>query len=139
LAKNGVRLKGLAFSRDILRSMSIWFHKELTQVCRLYNGKESKCLKDNHGIKSVGETEKMAKCTNAPRHTWRRDCKCGPCKDARENHQCLIPYECFEKAKALLQALSPKWNPLSHLPEDTKSDEIPAVFGEKIQQNLNIP
>ncbi|KAJ7676735.1 hypothetical protein DFH06DRAFT_976818, partial [Mycena polygramma] len=50
----GVRMDGLAFSREIMRDATIWYHIKSTARRSVFNlGHEVKCLKENHKIRTV--------------------------------------------------------------------------------------
>ncbi|TFY59887.1 hypothetical protein EVJ58_g5494 [Rhodofomes roseus] len=117
----GIRREGLAFERDILRSMPIWYHGEAdARLRRLQHSKTSRCLQDNHQIMTVGETETLASNLNSPGHNPRRNCACAICKQTRRNTMCESPHACFTKAKELLDLLPEKWDPRQPKPEDSE-------------------
>ncbi|KAF5339714.1 hypothetical protein D9757_015332 [Collybiopsis confluens] len=122
--KFGTRVEGLAFSREIMWQMPIWYHSEAKQTLGIKN-KECNCLRKNHHVQTVGDTETVAKKSNSPRHTRRRNCRCAACSQAREHNGCLTPYRCFAKARDLLHTLPQKWNPLTRQPEDYETEEMP--------------
>ncbi|KAJ3837973.1 hypothetical protein F5878DRAFT_507822, partial [Lentinula raphanica] len=115
-SKYGVRLEGLAFSRDILRQMPIWYHIESQPIRHLNRGRESACLRGNHRVLTVGDAEKLARMTTTTRHTNRRDCRCRSCVELRTRAKCSAPNRCMNRAEQLLNVLPQKWNPLSRLP-----------------------
>ncbi|KAJ3964898.1 hypothetical protein EV361DRAFT_772279, partial [Lentinula raphanica] len=51
--KHGLRLEGLAFSREIQRQMPIWFHSKATGMSGKHNHKLAKCLRQNHNVRTV--------------------------------------------------------------------------------------
>ncbi|KAJ3979762.1 hypothetical protein F5890DRAFT_1420828, partial [Lentinula detonsa] len=51
--KYGARLEGLTFSREIIRQMPIWLYSEAKNAHKLRNSKESRCLRQNHNVKTV--------------------------------------------------------------------------------------
>ncbi|KIK67643.1 hypothetical protein GYMLUDRAFT_115212, partial [Collybiopsis luxurians FD-317 M1] len=116
---------------DIVRQMPIWHHAEAPDTRRLYRKNPSRCLRETHGITTVGETEALAQLTRTPRHTRRRNCSCEACKNVRTQHGCQAPYRCYQRATELLNALPPKWNPTAPQPEDYEPEELtqPAVEG----------
>ncbi|KAJ3737947.1 hypothetical protein EV360DRAFT_58583, partial [Lentinula raphanica] len=116
--KHGAQLEGLAFSREILCQMPIWYHIESRSIRHLNRGRESSCLRDNHQVCTVGEAETLAKMKGTPRHTNRRDCRCTSCTRVRSTTKCNAPNRCMNRAKQLLDTLPEKWNPCSVLPED---------------------
>ncbi|KAJ4469749.1 hypothetical protein C8J55DRAFT_386713, partial [Lentinula edodes] len=125
-AKNhNVRLDGLAFSRNIIRQMPIWFHIESPKIRRLNRSQESKCLLHKHNVRTVGDTENIARMTRTARHTRKQDCHCTSCVGIQTQTGCKNPYRCISKARELLNTLPQKWNPLRKLPEDSEPAELP--------------
>ncbi|KAJ3976609.1 hypothetical protein EV361DRAFT_789870, partial [Lentinula raphanica] len=122
--KYGTQLEGMAFSKSIIRQMPIWLHKEAKDSHKLHNSKESRCLRQNHGVITVGDIETQAKKIWTPRHTRRRNCRCNACETARNENHCAAPYRCFSKANELLHTLPEKWNPTANLPEDSEPNEL---------------
>ncbi|KAJ3971321.1 hypothetical protein EV361DRAFT_800326, partial [Lentinula raphanica] len=123
--KHNLSLEGIAFSRETIRAMPIWLHRESAPLRKLHNGKECRCLRMNHGVKSVGDAEHLAKVTLHQNHKRRTNCRCAECKKAREEHQCPAPFRCMSKAMELIRSLPPKWNPFSTLPEDYEPASLP--------------
>ncbi|KAJ3982361.1 hypothetical protein F5890DRAFT_1379820, partial [Lentinula detonsa] len=74
--KYGARTEGLAFSRNIIRQMPIWLHSKAADIHKLHNSKESRCLRQNHGVITVGDIETQAQKIRTPRHGRRRNCRC---------------------------------------------------------------
>ncbi|KAL0956717.1 hypothetical protein HGRIS_002839 [Hohenbuehelia grisea] len=110
--KHNVRLEGLYFSKEVLQQMPIWYHKEADARIRLLNhSKAAKCLRENHRIKTAGDTEALAEKGNTPYHCNRNNCKCQNCKDVRTGSHCRTPNTCYKKAKELLDTLPRKWDP----------------------------
>ncbi|KAJ3770096.1 hypothetical protein FB446DRAFT_647504, partial [Lentinula raphanica] len=125
--KYHLRMEGLAFSRETIRQMPIWLHREASSIRRIHNSKECRCLRTNHNVTTVGEAEMLAKITLHQNHKRRTNCRCAECKTARDEKGCPAPYKCMSKAMELIRALPPKWNPLSKLPEDDEPDAIPGT------------
>ncbi|KAJ3817546.1 hypothetical protein F5880DRAFT_1492745, partial [Lentinula raphanica] len=118
--KYGARLEGIAFSREILREMPAWLHIETPGMAKMHNNKQSKCLRENHGVTpltSVGDLEGEAKKIRTPRHSRRRNCRCIECETARARN-CLSPFKCFSKANEIMRIIPPKWNPMEKQPSD---------------------
>ncbi|KAJ3845828.1 hypothetical protein EV368DRAFT_20285, partial [Lentinula lateritia] len=93
--KYGVRMEGLAFSRDIIRQMPIWLHIEAVKLRRLNRSREVECLKSNHNVQTVGDAETIARKLRTTRHTNRSDCKCTACTEIRRTSICKNPGRCF--------------------------------------------
>ncbi|KAJ3774186.1 hypothetical protein FB446DRAFT_640328, partial [Lentinula raphanica] len=123
-SKHGVRLEGLAFSREILRQMPIWYHIESQPIRHLNRGRESQCLRENHKVRTVGDAEMLARMKGTARHTNRRNCRCTSCVRIRSDTKCSAPNRCMNRAEQLLSVLPQKWNPCSVLPEDFEPQEV---------------
>ncbi|PBK83573.1 hypothetical protein ARMGADRAFT_944786 [Armillaria gallica] len=126
--KYNVCLDGLALSQSILWDMPIWYHIKLKATRWLFNsGEHVKCLKIRHGIRTVGDTEKLARYLSEDRHRERGRCVCSACTHAREQLGCRSPRKCFQKARSMIRSLPPKWNPLldppTELPRDNDADK----------------
>ncbi|KAF9061118.1 hypothetical protein BDP27DRAFT_1175809, partial [Rhodocollybia butyracea] len=113
----------------ILREMPIWLHREADGIRTIHNSKETRCLRENHKVRTVGETEAIARLSRTARHTGRQNCRCAGCTSLREIN-CACLYKCIWKASELLQKLPQKWNPMSRLPEDFEPGHIPATGSE---------
>jgi hypothetical protein len=79
--KMGVRLEGIAFEREILRQMPIFYHAEATTKARqLKHAETIACLRNKHGIWTVGEAERMAINLEKDTHKNNKHCRCEDCK-----------------------------------------------------------
>ncbi|THU83858.1 hypothetical protein K435DRAFT_733727, partial [Dendrothele bispora CBS 962.96] len=139
--KFGLRIEGMAFSRSIIRQMPIWYHKEADSIIRTLNHTQaSQCLKKNHAVRTVGDTETLANMLQNDQHTMENNCNCECCTHLRTNPHCEHPHSCMKQALKLINTLPPKWDPRSILPEDyqkkpqrTDPDWIP--FDARITTN----
>jgi exonuclease III len=110
--KFGVRPEGLLFSREILKLMPIWLHREADKRLRRVNCQDaSKCLRTKHMVETVGDAEDVAGSLDNPDHVGDVNCLCESCIVAGDEKGCENPHACFERAKRLLDAIPPKWNP----------------------------
>ncbi|KAL1661067.1 hypothetical protein GGF50DRAFT_20505, partial [Schizophyllum commune] len=120
--EHGVRLEGLAFSREILRNMPMWYHKhaDKTKMNQMAaKSKATECLRDNHKLRTVGDFELMATHRSEPAHRRRRrSCPCETCEKMRTEERCEYPDACFERAERFLDTLPSKWDPRGEHPED---------------------
>ncbi|KAJ3805256.1 hypothetical protein F5876DRAFT_3519, partial [Lentinula aff. lateritia] len=91
--------------------MPIWLHIESKEIKSKHNNPLSKCLRENHNIQLVGETEIFANKIHTMRHLDRRNCVCTLCTKIRRETKCNSPNRCYRKARELLLLLPPKWNP----------------------------
>ncbi len=65
--ETGVRVEGITFSREILRSCPIWYHSEASPRIRLLTrSSASICLRDNHELRTVGEAEEIFSLLDDP-------------------------------------------------------------------------
>ena len=115
----GLRAEGRAFPRDVIRDRPIWNHNDATsQLKRLHSSTTGKCLRMNHKVQTVGDTEILAHKLSFISHKRKRSCRCRSCRRLRTQTGCKDPNACYELARKLLDTLPPKWNPLSLQPED---------------------
>ncbi|KAF8079075.1 hypothetical protein FPV67DRAFT_1389245, partial [Lyophyllum atratum] len=120
--KYGVRPEGLAFTKDLVRQRPIWFHSDADPKIRRHaHGRAAVCLRDNHGVRSVGDAERVAARLVSPLHQPNSECECTSCMEVENETGCLHPHECSNKAKALLRLLPPKWHP-GFAPEGVPDD-----------------
>ncbi|KAK0468648.1 hypothetical protein IW261DRAFT_1345958 [Armillaria novae-zelandiae] len=131
--KYNVCLDGLAISPEIQCEMPIWHHiKSRATRCLFNSGKQVKCLKNRHKVKTVGNAEQLTRNLQEEKHSkWGR-CGCVKCRHARVELGCLSPHKCFVKAKQLLELLMPKWSPLTDPPTDIP---IPPMDEEDVGLN----
>ncbi|THU95796.1 hypothetical protein K435DRAFT_665580, partial [Dendrothele bispora CBS 962.96] len=135
--KYNLRIEGIAFSREIVRKMPIWNHKEADQKIRLMNHNlASKCLQTKHMVRTVGDTEEIAKTLLEEGHRAQNDCDCQKCVHLKQSVHCAHPHGCMTQATKLLDTLPQKWDPRSELPQDYQSkprnDEDWKVFDGRI-------
>lgn len=122
--KYGIRPEGLAFGRSILREMPMWYHwyAEKPRVRRLASARcnATKCLRDNHKARSVGDFETLAVLLTDPSHDARGHitCECDGCILMTLQDGCEHPHKCAERAVAFLATLPAKWDPRGEHPED---------------------
>ncbi|KAI0737440.1 hypothetical protein C8Q80DRAFT_1115230, partial [Daedaleopsis nitida] len=131
--KYGLRVEGLAFSREILVRMPMWYHiqADRTKIRRLASSsKASACLRMKHKIFSVEEFLHTATMRNAPEHRQKCTCMCNNCVDTRHEYACDNPDACFERAKMFLDTLPPKWDPRVRQPEDWEDAEHEMTVNE---------
>ncbi|KAJ3768283.1 hypothetical protein FB446DRAFT_627885, partial [Lentinula raphanica] len=135
--KHRLRIEGIAFSRDILRNMPMWYHKEANPILRTMNlTAASICLRTKHGIRTVGETVDLVTRYQREEHQANNACECEGCRNVREEYQCNHPHGCMNQARKLLDTLPPKWDPRSELPEDYQEEYTPS---RDEQRNKVIP
>ncbi|KAF8059613.1 hypothetical protein FPV67DRAFT_1373029, partial [Lyophyllum atratum] len=119
--KYGVRPEGIAFSKDIVQQRPIWYHSDADPKIRRHaHGRTAVCLRDKHGVRTVGDAEKWAIRLTDSSHRVDPSCECPSCMQVEEDVGCLHPHDCCEKAKQLLQFLPPKWNPTTAPNEETR-------------------
>ncbi|KAK0209607.1 hypothetical protein IW262DRAFT_1238206, partial [Armillaria fumosa] len=138
--ETGVRVEGIAFSREILRSRPIWFHSEANPRIRLLTqSSASICLRDNHNLRTVGEAEDLSLFLDDPNHSSSRRnlaCSCYICEAMSENIGCSNPNECLIRAKELLDTLPKKWDPRFMIPEDYKEGPNPQDEGYEFDRRI---
>ncbi|RPD53729.1 hypothetical protein L226DRAFT_446382, partial [Lentinus tigrinus ALCF2SS1-7] len=128
--KYNLRPEGIAFSRDILRSMPMWFHREIDALKARKLARASKvvtCLREKHSLKTVGDFENFVTNFHAPGHLERASCKCGGCMWMKQSIGCAHPDACAKRARALLDLLPPKWDPRGRHPADYEEENHSAL------------
>ncbi|RPD55592.1 hypothetical protein L226DRAFT_448169, partial [Lentinus tigrinus ALCF2SS1-7] len=135
--KYNLRPEGIAFSRGIIRSMPMWFHREIDMTKAKKLARTSKvvsCLQGKHLLKTVGDFETFTMNFYAPGHRDRPSCKCGGCEWAKQAIGCAHPSACAKRAKEFLDALPPKWDPRGRHPADYEEENHRAL--EKVREDL---
>ncbi|KAI0641795.1 hypothetical protein C8Q79DRAFT_884404, partial [Trametes meyenii] len=123
--KYGVRQEGLAFTRAQMRAMPMWAHaqvdeaglKRLTVKSRTMN-----CMVNNHGLRTVGDFEKLAGLRAALSHSEKRGCACKECERLIVEERCASPRRCAKRAEEILDLLPPRWDPRREHPEDYEEE-----------------
>ena len=118
-----VNLEALKLSDSLKEKLPAWYHLGTNkQLTSLNNHKQSKCLRENHAVKTVGDLMQNIKRgkDNSPQHIHRDrvNCACNYCKYDRSIYKCQAPNKCFKMAELLLQQLQPKWAPDNKPPID---------------------
>lgn len=137
--KYGLRLEGLAFSRDILHAMPMWDHeyaakKELSHLT--YPSRVVTCLRQNYGAMTVGEFEKLADVLCNPQHRRSAACWCVRCREIKTTTACGNPHLCCKKASDMISTLPSKWNPRLRQPEDYERESINTISQEMTDELL---
>ncbi|KAJ7136377.1 hypothetical protein C8R43DRAFT_823550, partial [Mycena crocata] len=106
----GLKFDALALSKDIKESLPTWFHIGGTEdMARHNNTKCAACLRENHGVRTVGDVLHITE-RNYARHSRRRNCACNSCKSDRLAG-CDSPFKCQEEAVKILDCIHEKWDP----------------------------
>ncbi len=136
--KYGLRLEGLAFSRDILNSMPMWGHAQADrkQLSRLtFPSKLLTCLQSRHRVRSVGDFVELATILDDPAHQPRRTCGCRGCTRVRSHLRCENTHACAERARAIIGTLPDKWNPTKRQPEDYERRDMEELTKENLSKD----
>ncbi|KAL1688071.1 hypothetical protein GGG16DRAFT_60724 [Schizophyllum commune] len=112
IEKHKARFDPINPSKDIKERMPIWHHIFIPLSKKpVYNSVHGRCMRDNHGIRTVGETVALTQTVlDNPNHTTRPTCACAGCTQMRERG-CDNPNGCAQAAKTLLAKLPAKWDP----------------------------
>ncbi|KAJ7655882.1 hypothetical protein B0H17DRAFT_956259, partial [Mycena rosella] len=88
----------------------------------------SKCLRKNHGVRTIAEGMAVARRLGNDDHLPRATCPCLPCAEDRHVRNCGNPHSCATAVHTRLSQLLPKWDPrtdptprparVPNLPED---------------------
>ncbi|KAJ8087270.1 hypothetical protein PM082_006100 [Marasmius tenuissimus] len=122
--KYGIRMEGISFSRESIRSIPIWYHGEADKRIRLIaNSQASQCLRNDHQVKTTGDALNFAEIKLNEKHRRRDDCECTECTELWRQYGCIAPNGCINRAEELLNTLPPKWDPRETLPEDFENEK----------------
>ncbi|KAL1740923.1 hypothetical protein HDZ31DRAFT_46498 [Schizophyllum fasciatum] len=135
--KYRLRLECLAPCRDMIRAMPMWYHRFADARVRTLAAfsNASKCLRDKHKVRRVGDFEHLAAQRTAPDHELdNAECVCDACTYERETHGCEHPDDCYARAEAFLDTLPSKWDPRGEHAEDYEAENKPAL-DENLQGN----
>ncbi|KAG2744933.1 hypothetical protein P692DRAFT_201721023, partial [Suillus brevipes Sb2] len=136
--KFNLRWETISVTPDIAKQLPMWFHLGASDdIKKLNNSPSANCLRENHDVRSVGETEIIATRQGID-HREHRECPCAQCAQDR-SRRCRNPPKCIKSAKELMSSILPKWNPITCSPHYTlhiSPDQIPA--SEEANDN-NVP
>lgn len=123
-AKYNIIFDPPALSEELKANLPMWYHiSGITTMTsapdrggsRPHNTNwnnllEAKCLWTAHTVRTVGDATAIAGILSNNDHKPRKNCKCGSCKQARENG-CQNPNACMARAKKLIDQLPTKFKP----------------------------
>ncbi|RDB22893.1 hypothetical protein Hypma_009809 [Hypsizygus marmoreus] len=104
----GVRLDALAYATQIKNELPIWFHIGADpKLSRLNNYYYSKCLRDQHGILTVGQMVDFTELSH-PDHVVDASivCACPMCINEQAEIRCLDPRKCRVTAEGAVEDLT---------------------------------
>ncbi|KAL0059037.1 hypothetical protein AAF712_014250 [Marasmius tenuissimus] len=132
-----LRTEGIAFSKKILRQQPIWYHNDARPRLRLLNNSlASNCLKEKHKLFTVGQAEGLAESLQRTDHIASDERECPDCKKIEENYGCSHPHRCMTRAKELLDALHPKWDPRREIqPENYEQTPEESEIDSRVTTN----
>ena len=112
--KHKTNLAAIRLSPGVRASLPAWYHPS-TETCLMTNV-NVKCLLNNHKIKTVADLIKSANKTSDRTqnsiHTPNQACICIECIwDRRKG--CRNPHACTLEARARLNDIAPKYNPIA--------------------------
>ena len=112
--KHKTNLAAIRLSPGVRASLPTWYHPS-TETCLMTNV-NVKCLLNNHKIKTVADLIKSANKTSDHTqnsiHTPNQACICKECIwDRRKG--CRNPHACALEARARLNDIAPKYNPIA--------------------------
>jgi exonuclease III len=121
--KFGVSFEAIKLSDLVKEQLPAWYHLGMDQqMSSLNNHKASKCLRENHSVKTVEDlvqnTRRERVTSSTQKHLNRSNCACQYCKHDRQVYACVAPNKCFLMAKRLLAQLQAKWHPDNHAAVD---------------------
>ncbi len=135
----GLRLEGLAFSRAILKDMTMWDHvyADRIKLGRLsVPSKLLNCLIETHRARTVGEFAELSTALSHANHCPRATCQCEGCAHLRTMTGCNNPHLCSMRAKEMIATLPDKWNPTLRQPEDSERSSTDLLQREELEEGL---
>ncbi|KAI0327200.1 hypothetical protein GY45DRAFT_1257511, partial [Cubamyces sp. BRFM 1775] len=119
-AKYHVTLDVAKPSADLCAAMPIWYHPSLEVKRDVARTPVAQCLRERHGVKTVGQCASMAARVTYPdgAHRAKSDCACDRCLRDRIDKGCENPHRCALAASRLVARLHVKWRPSNCGPED---------------------
>ncbi|KAJ7138996.1 hypothetical protein C8R44DRAFT_529333, partial [Mycena epipterygia] len=125
--KYGVEFHTLSPSHEIRKLLPLWHHKgEDPAKNQLNNKPQSKCLRTNHGVMTVGQGIQVMNRRSCPDHRPDATCVCTPCFEDRYEGKCNNPHRCVVAVSERLDQLLPRWDPRS---PDGEAPEVTATEG----------
>jgi hypothetical protein len=115
-----------ALEVKLKRLMPVWHHLGFEGIWVHNNGQKEVCLRQNHGIATVGDLEALVTRVRHGDHKLSGKCKCDTCGQDRLAG-CTNPHGCSSAATRLLDKLPPKWSPC--LPGDDDLDLSEDMYG----------
>ncbi|EIW59709.1 RNase H, partial [Trametes versicolor FP-101664 SS1] len=99
-------------SQALKGAMPVWYHIGEESGRSMANTKAGKCLRKNHGVKTVAQADLVTRRLRPedPDHVPRRDCECAECVSDRMERGCENPHKCALAAERLVERLRPMWN-----------------------------
>ncbi|KAF9490623.1 hypothetical protein BDN71DRAFT_1399642 [Pleurotus eryngii] len=109
IKRYNVCLEAITLTWEALQEMPIWYHEEANLRIRLLaKSRAALCLRNNHQIRTVGDTKDLAGKLTKRDHKRRAACQCGDCRAIRQHTGCEALYMCTNKASELLETLPEK-------------------------------
>ncbi|EIW57008.1 uncharacterized protein TRAVEDRAFT_127747, partial [Trametes versicolor FP-101664 SS1] len=116
--KYGVRLDVKNPSETLKEALPIWSHIGVMQGRVMSNSRTSRCIRENHGVVTVGACLNLARRLSLPSRTAQNvahvpsaRCPCTECEADRSENGCTNPHRCAAAAHDLLRKLQPAWVP----------------------------
>ena len=116
--KYRVKLQVMNPSEDLKMALPIWLHPGGIEGRRIINSKAMICLRDNHGVQTVGGMAKVAKRMRNNDHKQTAKCRCSACDSDRRANACDNPARCAAAARKTIDKLIPTWKPERDRPAD---------------------
>lgn len=137
--KHGVRQEAIAFNRSALREMPMWDHNQTERkgMGRLSaKSATTTCLKRNHGLRTVGDFEGLARALENTAHRPTMRCTCTDCEAQITSSKCANPHRCYIRAKQILDLPPPKWDPRKEQPEDYEDEDYAWAKGLGVEAEV---
>jgi hypothetical protein len=124
--KYEIKVEALNPTHELCRKMPAWYHIGADpNKHQMNNVGWSKCLQENHEVKTAGDLEDITSRLKDQTHNQEsNECQCTNCNTDRL-FDCETTMRCTKHAERLLDTLLPKWDPRKKdkTEEDENTDE----------------
>ncbi|KAJ7234093.1 hypothetical protein C8J57DRAFT_998859, partial [Mycena rebaudengoi] len=107
--KFGAQFDTLLTTQELKGKLPLWHHFGENRALRQLNNKpQSKCLRNIHGVHTIGSGMRTMQRLNSEDHAENQHCECNECTEDR-SRGCRNSHSCAAAVQARLEELLPKW------------------------------
>ncbi|KAJ7055339.1 hypothetical protein C8F01DRAFT_964696, partial [Mycena amicta] len=95
---------------EIANALPLWYHfGAKAGVSQQNNGQRQRCLRETHGVQTVGQGIEILERLQSDDHSPHWACQCEPCVRDRDESGCQNPHACAKTVAARLGQIQTKW------------------------------